>query len=212
MSRAVMLSVVAAVLGVLLPGPGIVADDAGERHYQFDVYLDDKRIGSHEYRISRTDSGIERVRSEADFDVRFLAIPVYRYVHRNTEVWRGGCLESVDATTRTNGQRTNLSGQRTASGFAVDGRADALPDCVRTFAYWDPALLEQDRLLNPQTGQFVPVRIERSEAVSPGTAPSTVYRIQAGDREIAVWYSESQQWLGLEAVVKGGRILRYVRS
>ncbi len=200
-----------AAIAALSAGAGLAGAYAGVQRFEFDVYLDERRIGTHEYTISSTAPGEARVRSEADFDVRFLAIPVYRYEHRNTEVWRGDCLVSVEATTRTNGKHMAVSGERTDSGFTIAGRAEALPDCVRSFAYWDPALLEQERLLNPQTGEFVTVRIERTVA-DPGADAAIVYRIEAGDRRIAVWYSTTQQWLGLEAVVKGGRVLRYVRS
>lgn len=207
----------AAAAAAVLACAGLASATGDEARYHFDVYLDDRLIGSHEYTISRPVSGYERVQSEADFDVRFLAIPVYRYEHRNTELWHGDCLESVNATTRTNGRLVEVVGKRTEKGFTIDGRADdALPDCVRTFAYWNPGLLEQKQLLNPQTGQLVAVEIERvapdSMAAIGGEVPATVYRISTGEREIAVWYSASQQWLGLETEVRDGRTLRYVKS
>ncbi|MFS2056383.1 DUF6134 family protein, partial [Variovorax sp. CT11-76] len=35
----------------------------------------------------------------------------------------------------------------------------ALPGCVMSFAYWNPAMRAQQQLLNAQTGKLEPVRI-----------------------------------------------------
>ena len=37
-----------------------------------------------------------------------------------------------------------------------------LPECVMSFAYWNPDFLEQPRLLNPQTGEYVAVQVEEA--------------------------------------------------
>ena len=57
---------------------------------RFKVQLDGKDIGHHSFSVVR-DGGREIVSSTADFDVTFLAIPVYSYDHSAREVWNQGC-------------------------------------------------------------------------------------------------------------------------
>ena len=115
-------------------------------------------------------------------------------------------------------ERIQVKGERTGSGFSLvnaDGQAE-LPECVMTFAYWNPAFLEQSRLLNPQTGEFVDVQVEevgsetlevRGEAVA-----ATRFKLTAYEIDLTLWYSPNDEWLALESVAKGGHIIRYELS
>ena len=99
------------------------------------------------------------------------------------------------------------------AAVAVDGEEQALDDCVMTFAYWDPRFLRESRLLNPQSGEYVAVDVEslgRQEVIVRG-APmqASAYRVRARATELVVWYSDDDEWLGLESVARGGRIIRY---
>ena len=82
-----------------------------------------------------------------------------------------------------------------------------------TFAYWNPNFLEQSRLLNPQSGEYMPVNVEplgKQEVMVRGdTVVAQAYRLTARNTELTVWYSDDNEWLGLESVAKGGRIIRY---
>ena len=40
---------------------------------------------------------------------KFGPIPLVRYAHRNTEVWRGGTLDGLDAQTDKNGSMLHMS-------------------------------------------------------------------------------------------------------
>lgn len=186
----------------------------GERSWDFSVLLDGSKIGYHRFELVEED-GIKRLTSEAKFDVRFLFINAFRYRHTNTEVWSGGCLERLEANTRANGKELAVSGLRAEDGFVVDDGAarSALDDCVMTFAYWNPDFLRQPRLLNPQSGEYLDVDIERVGqepiVVRGEEVAASVYRITARQMEVKLWYSETDEWLALESVAKGGRIIRY---
>ena len=82
-----------------------------------------------------------------------------------------------------------------------------------TFAYWNPEFLRQPRLLNPQTGEYLPVRVEllgeQRISVKGQAVEANAYRLLAEELELIVWYSEANEWLGLQSTAKGGRILRY---
>jgi len=70
--------------------------------------------------------------------------------------------------------------------------------------------------LNPQTGEYLEVEVEDlgSDIVrlDGREIPARSVRITARQMDITLWYSENSEWLALESVAKGGRILRYELS
>lgn len=185
----------------------------------FRVMLDDKDIGVHRFSVAREDDR-ELVEIEADFDVTFLAIPVYSYDHRNREVWRGGCLERIESRTDDNGDEYRVDGEDLGDRFVVSTKDDTIEldaECVMSFAYWNRDFLSQGRLLNSQTGEYLPVSVEElgTESLRIGDASMTAkrYRLVNRDEEIdiSVWYdTASGRWLSLESRVGGKRVLRYL--
>jgi hypothetical protein len=82
-----------------------------------------------------------------------------------------------------------------------------------TFAYWNPDILTQKRLLNPQTGRLETVTImplgEDNVVVRGATVPARRYRISGPKHPIDLWYGADRNWLALQSTVDGGRLLRY---
>ncbi|MEE4174278.1 MAG: DUF6134 family protein [Xanthomonadales bacterium] len=218
--------VLATSLGLLLAGAGggVTADMAEEPTgttteralWEFQVLLDGRDIGIHRFDIQQ-DDGLERVDIEARFEVEFMFITAYRYVHDNQETWRDDCLQQIESSTDDNGEQYELTGQAGTDSFTLD-RNDATEaietPCLKTFAYWNPEILEADRLLNAQTGEWKPVTVE-SVGVTPFEVAgvpvaSEEYRLLIPDGAIRLWYQQDNgQWLGLETQTKGGRTLRY---
>ena len=185
--------------------------------WDFNVFLNDKKVGEHQFVVSEA-NGSRQVRSEASFLYKILFISAYRYEHQADERWTGNCLVEFDANTNTNGKQIRVSGEQSAAGFIVDkgDSAVALPECVMTFAYWNPDFLEQPSLLNPQTGEYVDVIVEEVGAelleVRGKPVPATRFRLTADKLDLTLWYSPDDEWLALESVAKGGRIIRYELS
>ena len=182
--------------------------------WDFSVLLDGNEIGYHRFEL--TDLGGERrITSKAKFDVRFLFVNAFRYRHDNTEVWSDGCLRTIESRTEANQKRLAVKGSRDGGAFVVDNGSEqnSLDECVMTFAYWDPDFLQQPRLLNSQSGEYLDVEVEalgnESIKVRGETVPATAYRLTAKKMELTVWYSTDDEWLALESVAKGGRIIRY---
>jgi len=189
----------------------------GVASWDFDVYLNDKKVGKHSFTVSEA-GGMKQVQSEANFDVKFLFISAYRYEHSAAERWSDNCLVEFDASTNANGKRIQVSGEQTSAGFLVE-KGDApieLPECVMTFAYWNPQFLEQPRLLNPQTGEYVDVRVDElgNELLEVRGQPvaATRFSLTAREVDLTLWYSSDDEWLALESVAKGGHIIRYELS
>ena len=213
-SRAIAL---AGLLFVTLAPAFGSAPAADVSRWDFDVYVNDRKVGRHVFEVTEED-GLQRVSSEADFEYRILFIPAYRYRHSNAERWADNCLLAFDARTNANGKRIVASGERSGEAFRVvasDG-VEELPACVMSFAYWNPAFLQQPRLLNPQSGEYLDVTVEELDTevleVRGEAVPATPYRLKARQLELKVWYSADDRWLGLESVASGGNIIRYELS
>jgi hypothetical protein len=184
------------------------------RVWEFRVLLDGDEIGYHRFRLVNEGESA-RLISEAAFSVQFLFIDAYRYRHENEEVWRGDCLQAIDARTKINGESLTVRGERREDGFVVstDDEREVLEGCVMSFAYWNPEFLDQDRLLNAQNGEYVAVTIEpQSEErldIGGREVDAIRYSLDAGEMAMRLWYTPDREWLALESKTKGGRLLRY---
>lgn len=206
----------AATLAALLlaaTAPAFSATDAAE--WRFEVFLNDKPIGFHTFSLSR-ERDEQVLQTEATFDVKFLFVTAFRYRHTNTETWRDGCLTSVEARTNSNGKELDVVGEQRDSGFWVshDRGREALDECVRSFAYWNPTILGAKRLLNTQTGEYESIEVsppsEDRVAVGKATVDASRYTLSAKGGAITLWYARDDgRWLALEAPAKGGRRIRY---
>ena len=78
-----------------------------------------------------------------------------------------------------------------------------------TYAYWNPAMRSQSRLLNPQTGKVDAVKVERVGpgriAVHGADVDAVDWRITGGESPVDVWISAQGDWVGLDSVVSGGK-------
>ena len=120
MKHGTISALIAALLGCIVAQP-ILADDGSEavERYDFDVYLNDKRVGKHTYEVVE-EGGVQRVSSEANFKYRILFIPAYRYEHSNSERWADNCLVRFEANTNANGERHQRIGR--AERLRIHGR------------------------------------------------------------------------------------------
>ena len=208
------------VLGTLLAAAVPVARAQQETgtEWRFTVLLDGKPIGRHLFRLEDVAAGERVLRSDAEFSVEMFGITVYRYRHAASERWRDSCLVALQARTDDDGRVLQVQGEQRGDGFVVvDAGGSAagatLPGCAMSFAYWHPALRSQTRLVNPQTG-----RVDAVTVTAVASAPIDVrgrrvdadgFRIAGAGGPIDVWTSAQGAWIGLDAVVGGGRRLSY---
>lgn len=197
---------------LVLPAAPLLANE-----WNFEVYLNEKKVGTHLFEVMEA-ADQRQVQSTANFKVKFLFFNAYRYEHTATERWDDNCLARFDARTKVNGDPIEVSGASAESGFIVEKSesTELLPECVMSFAYWNPEFLKQERLLNPQTGDYLDVDVElmgtdtlqvRGEMVD-----AQRYKITAKDIDLLVWYANDSEWVALESVAKSGHIIRYELS
>ena len=177
------------------------------RTWDFRVLLDGKPIGTHRFDLNRKEDQY-LLRSEAAFAVKLLGITLYRYQHQASERWQGDCLRALESSTDDDGK---------VSTVALD--ASDLSPCVMSYAYWNPRLLQQTRMVNPQTGRIDAVQVSSMGMsriqVRGETVSAHRWRITGLQHPIDLWYGpaepqqpNTQQWLGLDSHM-GDRLLSY---
>jgi hypothetical protein len=190
------------------------SEPATGHSWRFRVWLDDKEIGYHNFFLAKNGE-MTQLHSEASFEYKLLFVKLYDYKHENRETWNGDCLQSIDSRTDANGQPYTVNGRRKDGEFELGSSSGetSLPECVMSFAYWNPSFLQQKRLLNTQNGEFLEIQVSppvfEELEVQGEQRPSNRYRLAAGALNLDLWYSMDKQWLALESETEGGRKLRY---
>ena len=211
-STLVLMANVAAV--VQPDSPLVAVPSQAEQVWRFQVYVDDKPVGVHEYRLQQ--QGEQQVLSSvAEFEYKLMFVTLYNYEHRNQEVWQNGCLASIESSTDANGKDYAVTGKKSDLGFMLQARkGDAvLPGCVMSFAYWNPQFLQASQLLNTQNGDYLEITVTEPAMetlqVQGQELVAQRFQLTAKKLELELWYSEQGAWLGLESVYENGRTLRY---
>ena len=170
---------------------------ADARSWNFRVYLDNRPIGEHHFTM-RSVGERREMHSSARFDVRVLLLNVYRYRHDATESWQDDCLRALRSETETNGKR-----QQVRAEYA---------DCIMSFAYWNPRMVQARQLVNSQTGVLTPVSITPvgTETIKVREQQRSARRYHIAGEQLAIdlWYV-GDEWVALESATEGGRRLRY---
>ena len=192
---------------VLLIAVGICRADS--EIIKFNVFLDDREVGQHNFTLIEDGSGLH-VTSVVSMDFKVLLVKKIKYRHLAKEIWSDGCLQSVESSTQRNNKSTTISAKIIGGKFVVTraGVDVSLSNCIKSFAYWRPEWLENEFLLNVETGQYTPITLGSQQDSSTGIMHKTLGLPKS---EIRLQYSGSGVWQSLESDVKVVGKLRYKR-
>ena len=185
------------------------------KEWAFDVFLDKSKIGTHNFTFNDN-----TLTSKAKFNVKVLFIEAYKYDHSATEQWAGNCLTALEANTVENKVVTKVSGKLEADTFNIKNgnNTQTLPSCPMTFAYWNPKILEQKQLLNPQNAEYLDTTITKLGTatidVKGKQTETTHYKIIGtlkGTKKlnIELWYNQNNEWVALKSVTPEGYNIVY---
>ncbi|MBF5037969.1 hypothetical protein INP77_00545 [Methylophilus sp. 13] len=185
------------------------------QEWSFEVYLDQQKIGTHTFSLDQN-----QLQSRANFKVKVLFINAYRYQHQADEQWQGNCLSQLTAHTEENKEITDVKGAIQNNQFVLEknGSAQTLPGCIMTFAYWNPEILKQSRLLNPQNAEYLDVTVtdEGSKTIEVKGQTTLTHQYRLNGRlkgkdklKITLWYDQQQQWVALESITPEGYKIKY---
>ena len=182
--------------------------------WNFKVFYGDQEIGEHHFSLQK-EGDRKKVMIEANFNIDILFINVYSYKHKNTEIWQDSCLSSIESSTDDNGEEFITSGKIENDVFKINSiqGPNEVEGCVNTFAYWDKNFLENEELLNSQTGEIVDVEIsfvaDEKILVRNEMVDAKRYELKSDEFNIDLWYSDKDEWLALNSTTKDGTMLRY---
>lgn len=177
----------------------------------FVVNRGNSEMGTHTIRFSH--DGADLVTDVAiDLLVRIAFIPVFRYTHRNREVWRDGRLIRLDSTTDDDGTEYEVRARAdgdvlrvTGSGGDYEAPADTLPT-----SYWNPGMLDATQLLNTQKGDLEKVavsRVGRETVTANGVSVDADRYLMKGSIDVDMWYTPGdRRWVGLAFDARGSRV------
>lgn len=186
------------------------------KEWAFDVYLDKQKIGTHSFVLNDNNT----LKSEANFNVKVLFINAYTYLHSAQEQWENNCLANLTAHTVEKKQVFDVSGKKTKQAFEVkyQNKTQQLPACTMTFAYWNPSILTQTQLLNPQNAEYLNTSIDNlgqeKMTIKGQSIAVNHYKINGAINgrtklNIDVWYDNNNDWVSLKSTTPEGYEIYY---
>jgi len=181
----------------------VISNFTYAQEWNFDALLNDKIIGQHTFIYED-----EKTTSNANFKFEYLFMD-FIYQHKSTETWQGDCLKTILSKTDDDGDLYEVSGHIGTDQFLVitNNKAAELPSCVMTFAYGNPKILDQKKLMNSQNGEYLDVDIQflrqENHMVKGKDILTNLWQIEAnsdnGDLLIHLWYDKNMNWVSLKS-------------
>jgi hypothetical protein len=174
-------------------------------------------MGSHVLTFA-TQGNQTTVQVAIDLKVTIALIPVFRYTHRNRELWRDGRLVEIETTTDEDGDKLFARGRAQADGFAVEGSAGkrVFPADVMTTSWWNPEVVKRREILNTQDGAALPVAVtpRGSERIPTAAGEIAAERFDvAGEVPLELWFDDKQVLARIRfRARKDGSVIDYLRS
>lgn len=201
---------------LILISTTFIAVPAMAEEWAFDVFLDKSKIGKHTFTLDQN----RVLTSRAKFNVKVLFIEAYHYDHTAKEQWKDDCLTGLEANTTENKVVSNIKGTKKDGGFEVtDGKTtQTLPACTMTFAYWNPKILTQSKLLNPQNAEYLDTKFDKlgQETITVKGQPveATHYKLKGSlngknKLNIELWYNLKNEWVALKSITPEGYTINY---
>jgi hypothetical protein len=180
----------------------------------FDVYREDSKAGFHWVKFIKMG---ERLGVESNFQLKidFLFFTAFQYDYQSTATWANGQLHRLNATIDDDGELFSVLAVRKSDLFQLN-----VPDGVVSVDaplyptnHWNPAVVEQVRVLNTLTGKInnVQIKAQNKESVltENGTIEATRYAY-SGDLETEVWYDDAGRWVKMRFKARDGSTINYV--
>jgi hypothetical protein len=214
------LRVLLIVLAVVVASPSFVQSADTEQRV-FAVQVDGKPAGDYRMTITVADDGSEQMTCTAAVQVKHI-VGQYRYSFQGTEIWRGGGLQRLDASSDDDGVKHAVRAVADSGGLrvSVDGktqstiRLDAWPT-----TYWRlPAGAKPASgvtLLDVDTGRPLVARLDllapAKVTIAARTTDCTHYRV-SGQVQAELWFDARGRLVREETVEDGHKTVLELSS
>lgn len=204
----------AGLIGVgLLSLPGSARAEAAAP-LVFTAYRNDSWFGAHKVTFAEEADARLTVEIEIAFDYKLAFVPLYRYRHRNREVWQDGRLIELDTETDDNGTPFRVLAKASGDRLLVDGSGGKLdlPGTAFTTSYWNEATIERGEWLDTQNGKLVRSKVSVGEPepvlVAGNRIDARPYQLE-GDINCTLWYQDGR-WVKLRFIASDESVIDYV--
>lgn len=194
LSAALVAALVAASLLTGLTGTAAAQGTAQgtARTLTYQILMGEDPIGSEQVKIE-PQGDRTKVTVTATTRVKVLFIN-FRYDHKREELWKGGILESMTATTDDDGTPHRIEMAREAGGYrlTVDGKTQQAPAGILPLTLWTPQVLKHTQLLSVIDGAPYKVAARKVGAESVeagGKAQEAAHHRIEGDVERDLWFA-----------------------
>lgn len=180
----------------------------------FQVFRDDDTIGHHTVAFSRQGDDLH-VEIDIFLEVNFAFLTLFRYQHKNQEVWRDGRLVSINTETDDDGDTYWVRGAMTEAGLKVEGSGGnfVAPADILPTSYWNSDSANKAQFLDTQHGQIIDVSVAPvgTETISvAGRAIDARRYSVTGDLTLDLWYTADGEWAKTSFEARGAEV-SYVR-
>lgn len=178
----------------------------------FQVYRDGSPIGHHRLDIRR-DGDRVTVGVDILLEVGIGPLVLYRYRHRNTEIWEGGAFRSFSSETDDDGDAYAVEAVRDGGVIRVSRSHDSDyeisdPEGLLPTTYWNRQTVERPRLLDTQKGRLMEITVNEGDwqrvETRNGTVRARRFDIN-GDLDLSLWYDEQGRWTKCAFPLKGSQ-------
>lgn len=200
----------ATALLVLATAAPLPASESADKLLGFWVMRDEEPIGVHKLKFSQVGEETH-VEIEIDLKVGIGFITLFRYEHRNREVWRDGRLVALDSRTNDDGDDYWVKVRATDEGLSVEHQDGSYlaPAGTLSTSYWNKATVGQSRLIDTQKGRLLEVAVapngEESLALESGIVPARRYEM-TGDLNLSLWYGPQDELMRIAFEARGADI------
>ena len=192
----------------IAPVSGLVGRGKPVETLKFKVFRDGNLAGYH--RMTRySDGELDHVDIDVKLEMGLGSIVLYRYEHRNIEVWRKGKLRGFESRTNDDGERYRVSARRIGDKMRIRRHPKEnyeISDILLPTTYWRAETTEAERLLDTQKGRVMDVTCtsEGREMIEARgrMVEADRYRVD-GDLWFTIWYDSNDRWSKLAFTLKG---------
>jgi hypothetical protein len=185
------------------------------RGIHFEVLRNGASVGSHTVSFSKKNDGYLRVQASFNLTIRFLGIPVYKYLYFSEASWERGHLALLTARQDDNGDISQVDIRRDGGDLVIEGpngfkraSSNLLPT-----NHWNPNVLSHSSVLNTITGEISDVGIESTGVQTiqaQGVTIQAARHVYSGDIETTVWYDTAGRWVKMMFKAQDGSMIEYL--
>ena len=191
---------------------------------EFDIYRNNKHIGTHIFSFERANGQLEVV-SEINFIIKKLGIVLYKYHVKGKEVYKDGELIKFNSKTNQNGKEKYVNLKKKDGEFVIDGssyKGKASKDYLLG-TWWNHSIVKAPAQISAVSGRIIMQKVNflGKETIKLGnkTYKTLHFNFSSSDKKLSkdkklntdVWYDEKTlNWVKASFKKKGRWVYKLV--